>query len=313
MSEIDYAELFQSPLDDEPGGRGGRWGPIAGGLIAGVLVVGGIAMIDGSDEIVPATTTIAPTTTTIAASVPEELSYPPGFTEIAPELAAQPYELIRQDDSLLVAFHTAVRRDTDPGDVAWPIGGSWWLGGADDSGIEASRVVLGRSSPGGFAVEFPRLGDGGEAGVSTVRMIERWDLETESGVEQIPFDGEPFEMPQALAIPISDSVTLVIDQLQLGSFIGRVSWRLDGGDEPIGRVLVEVTLLGAAGEEVGSYRAFPVILDPDVDGIIEIFWQEPFPEDQEGAVIAEVRYSVGLVDVVATDVEFQLQGVPEGR
>jgi hypothetical protein len=313
MSEIDYAELFQSPLDDEPGGRGGRWGPIAGGLIAGVLVIAGIAMLDSSDEIVPATATMAPTTTTIAASAPEEPSYPPGFTEIAPGLAAQPYELIRQDDSLLVAFHTAVRRDTDPGDVAWLIGGSWWLGGSDDSGIESSRVVLGRSSPGGFAVEFPRSGGGGEAGVSTVRMIDRWDLEAESGVEQIPFDGEPFEMPQPLTIPISDSANLVIDQLQLGAFIGRVSWRLDGGDDPIGRVVVEATLLDTAGEEVGSYGAFPFILDPTADGMIEVFWQGSFPPQQEVAVTAEVGYTVGLVEVVATDIEFDLQGVPEGR
>jgi hypothetical protein len=313
MSEIDYAELFKSPLDDEPDSRSSRWGPIAGGLIAGVLLVGGIAILNSSDETAFATTTAAPTTTTIAAAVPEELSYPPGFTEIAPGLAAQPFELIRHDDSLLVAFHSAVRRNTDPADAAWPIGGSWWLERTDDSGIEASRVVLGRTSPGMFAVEFPRSGEGGAAAATTVRMIERWDLETESGVERIPFDGEPFDMPEPLIVPVSDSATLVIDELQLGAFIGRVGWRLDGADEPIGRVLVEVALLDSAGEEVGTYESFPVIIEPAGDGIIEIFWQEPFPIDQEGAVTAEVRYTVGLVEVVATDVVFDLQGVPAGR
>lgn len=78
-------------------------------------------------------------------------------------------------------------------------------------------------------------------------------------------------------------------------------------------MLVAVTLFDAAGKEVGTYDSFPLIIDPAGDGITEIFWQEPFQESQEGAVIAEVGYTVGLVDPVPVDVEFQMQGVPVGR
>ena len=312
MSEIDYAELFKSPLDDEPDDRSSRWGPIAVGLIAGVLAVGALSLVDGTAESEAPPTTATPTTP-IAASSPEVLLYPPGFTEIAPGLAAQPFELIRADDTLLVAFHTAVERDSSPTDVAWPIGGSWWLGSAGDTGVESSRVVLGRSSPGVFTVEFPRseVSDGGTVGA--IRMIERWDLLTETGSEQVPFSGEPYEMAEPLSIPVSRQATLVVDELQLGRFLGRVDWSLDGSDGPIGRVLIEVTLLDATGTEVGTYGAFPEILDPAGSGVTEIFWQEPFPQGQEGAITAEVRYTVGLVDVVSTDIGFDLQSVPDGR
>lgn len=312
MSEIDYAELFKSPLDDQPDSRERRWGPIIGGLIVGILVVGALDLLNDSDEAAASPTTTAPTTT-LAAFPPTMLQYPPGFAEIAPGLAAQPFELIRSDDTVLVAFHTALQRDSDPVDTAWPIGGSWWLETAEDTGVQSSRVVLGRFSPGVFAVEFPRSGDVGEASAIGVRMIERWDLATETGAEQVPFDSEPYVMPEPLTIPFSTRATLVIDRLELGAFLGRLDWRLDGSDGPIGRVVVEVTLLDATGDEVGTYGAFPAILDPSNSGVTELSWLEPFPQGQEGAVTAEVRYTVGLVDVFAADVGFDLQGVPAGR
>ena len=309
MSEIDYAELFKSPLG-EPDQSGNRWGPLAAGLVVGVLVMGALAVFGGAEPS-PAEPTAAATTIPTT-GVPAAQEYPPGFAEFAPGIAAQPFELIRSQESLLVAFHTAVQRGSNPADAAWPIGGTWWLENADGTGVESNRVIIGRFTPSLFSVEFPRS-SGSDADARIIRMIERWDLETEIGSEQVPFDGEPFEIAASLSIPINSEVTLVIDELQLGRFLGGVSWRLDGSEEPVGRVLIEVGLLDATGAEVGTYGAFPEILEPAGNGVTEIFWQEPFPQDQEGSVTAEVRYSVGLVDVVAATTEFDLQGVPAGR
>ena len=312
MREIDYAELFKSPLDDEPDRREHRWGPIVWGLIVGILLVAGLDALNDADEATAPPPTTAPTTTPVT-STPTVLQFPPGFVEVAPGLAAWPVELVLGDDAVLVTFHTAVQRGADPVETAWPIGGAWWLETADNTGVESSRVVLGRFSPGVFAVEFPRSGESEVADAVGVRMIERWDLVTETGTVQVPIDSEPYVMPEPLVIPFSTRASLVIDELELGSFLGRADWRLDGSDDPIGRVVVEVTLLDAEGAEVGTYGGFPTILDPSDSGVTELSWLEPFPQDQEGAVTAEVRYTVGLVEVVAADVGFDLQDVPTGR
>ena len=88
-----------------------------------------------------------------------------------------------------------------------------------------------------------------------------------------------------------------------------------GGTGPTGPFVVggllergyDVTILHTGHHEI------PEILDPASSGVTEMAWQEPFPQGQEGAVTAEVRYTVGVVDVVPTDVEFDLRGVPAGR
>lgn len=311
MSDIDYEELFRSPLDNQRPAVG--WMAAGSGLVAGILVAVLLSIVLGTaNETNQATETSDPGT---AAPPPEAIAadFPAGYVEIVPDLAAKPSELIRGDEVIILAFTTAVKRGSDPLNPTWPIGGTWWLEAASGTGVESSRVILGRFSPGAFAVEFPAAPFVGEIEFARAMMIERWDHPEVTGSVTVPFAGEPFVMNEPVSTPVDQETTLILDELELGRFLGRVAWTLEGPQQPIGRVLITVTLLDADGARVGSYGAFPEVLDPAQSGVMEILWQEPFPSSQEGAVSAVAEYSVGVVEVVAADTTFDLSDVAIGR
>jgi hypothetical protein len=311
MSGVDYEELFRSPLDDQRPDAG--WMAGGSGLVAGVLVAVLLSIVLGpADETNLATETAVPGT---VAPPPAAIAadFPAGYVEIVPELAAKPSELIRGDETIILSFTTAVKRGSDPLNATWPIGGTWWLEAASGTGVESSRVILGRFSPGVFAVEFPAAPFVGESEFARVMMIERWDHPEITGSVTVPFTGEPFAMSEPVTTPVDQETTLILDELELGRFLGRVAWTLEGPRQPIGRVLVTVTLLDADGTRVGSYGAFPEVLDPAQRGVTEILWQEPFPSSQEGAISAVAEYSVGVVEVAASDLTFDLTDVAIGR
>jgi hypothetical protein len=192
------------------------------------------------------------------------------------------------------------------------VGGVWVLESQSGAVAESERVVIGRFSPAAFTIQFPAAPFNGATDFANVRMIERWDQESFTGSVTVPFSGEPFSAPEPLTIPVSQDVTLIVQTLRLGRFLGSVQWTTNG--TPLGAVVeIEVGLLDAAGERIGSYARFPEFVDPSSSGGSQIFWGQRFPIDQEGAESAVVQYTVVVPEVAPASVEFDLTDVPIGR
>lgn len=314
MTDIDYQELFRSPLGDPDRDGQSGWGIVFAGFVLGAVVAIVIAALIGDEEQpANAATTSLPMTLAGAAANVVAQEYPPGYVEIGTSIAAKPVELIVGDETVVLAFSLASARDTDPLESAWPVGGTWWLEAADGTGVESTRVILGRFSPAAYAVEFPTVSFADQTSFGRARMIETWEHPAVTGVATVPFDGEPFAMAEPLVIPISQDTTLIVERLDLGRFLGRVDWVIEGPGAPLARVVISANLLDSEDEDVGRYASFPVVLDPADRGVTEILWQEPFPTGQEGAVAVVVEYSVGVVEVVPTDIVVDLGDVPLAR
>ena len=314
MSDVDYEELFRSPLDEPDAGGGPGWAPLGAGLLVGVLVILLTAALLGGSEVATAPDTSAtPSSEPPATVAPLVTPYPPGYQEYVPGLGLRAEEIVVGDDVVTVAFTTAVERDGDPLDQAWPIGGSWVLAGADGSATESRRVIMGRFSPGAFSVEFTAAAFADSPEFSEISLIERWDLPAIAGSSDLPFSGEPYALDEPLVVPVTSAVTLIVEEHELGRFLGKVGWRLQGESEPIGRVVVSAVLFDADGIRVGAYSSFPEIIEPAAAGAHEIFWSEPFPTSQDGAVTVEIEYEVGLVAPSSADLAIDLTDVPVGR
>lgn len=314
MSEIDYQELFRSPLDDPDMQGSGKLVPVGGGLVAGVaaaLLIG--LILGGGNEAISESTVALQTTEAIVPTVEESTDYPAGYVEIVPGLAVRPGELIRSEEFITLSFTAAAARGGDPLQPIWPVGGTWWLETADGAGVESSRMILGRFSPAAFSVEFPAEPFTPQASLARTVLLERWDHPEISGSISIPFTEEPFALDQPITIPVTQETSLIVEALQLGRFLGRVDWAIQGPGNPQARVLIEVVLLDADESEIGRYWAYPTLLDPADSGVTEIRWQQPFPTSQEGAVSAVVEYSVGIVEVVPTNVEIAIDSIPMER
>ncbi len=315
MSEIDYEELIRSPLDDLEGRSSNGWAlAVAGlglGLVLGSLLAVGLNRGE-SEPLATTTSTSTTTTTTTVGSSGAAADYPPGFTEIGPGLAANVTEVILGEELVTIAFTAAVQRGDDPVAANWPVGGTWLLESGSGAIAESSRVVVGRYSPGAFSVQFPAAPFNGETEFVTTRIVERWDVETFTGSEEIPFDGEPFTASETLSIPVNQEVTLIVPALKLGRFLGSVEWQTAGAELGTTVHLV-ATLVDVDGGVVGSYERFPEILEPGDHGVMEIYWSEPFPTGQEGAVTASLGYTVGVVRTVPVSIDFDLGDVPVGR
>jgi hypothetical protein len=309
LSEIDYEELIKSPLDDVEAASGASWSSAVPGAAVGLLLGWLLTLVGGDDA--AATVTTVPTTTQppVAVVAPD---YPPGYAEIAPGLAASGSQVVLGDDSIVVAFTTATQRGIDPAEVAWPIGGSWLLESESGTTVESARVVNGRFSPAAFAVHFPTDRLAGNAALGEARMLERWDVEEVSGSIELPFGEEPFAIEEPLSVPIDQSLTLIILRLELGRFLAAAEWQITGAK--LGTTMqMAVRLLDADGTVVGSYERFPEVREPGEGGTLELFWSQPFPTDQEGAVTAVVDYTVGIVEAVPVSISFDLTDVPVGR
>ena len=314
MSEIDYQELFRSPLDDSDMQRSSKLAPVGGGLVAGVaaaLLIGGI--LGGGNEAVSEPVDVSPITETTLPTAVEATNYPAGYVEILPGLAVKPSELIRSEESITLSFTAAAARGGDPLQPIWPVGGTWWLETADGAGAESSRMILGRFSPASFSVEFPAEPFSQQPSRARTVLVERWDHPEISGSVSLPFAGEPFVLDEPITIPATQETSLIVEALRLGRFLGRVDWAIQGPGNPIARVLIEVALLDADENEIGRYGAYPTLLDPADSGVTEIRWQQPFPTSQEGAVSAVVEYSVGIVELVPTNVEIAIDSIPVER
>lgn len=315
MSDIDYEELFRSPLDDADSTGGSGWAPFGGGLVVGVIAVLVSAMLWGGGDAEPAAVATAASSgqpsSPVAAAEPSP--FPPGYNEYVPGLGIRPEEIVISDEVISVIFTTAVERGGDPLRQSWPLGGTWWLETADGSGVASTRVVLGRSSPGALTVQFPVGGFAGSPELSKVSMVERWDHPTVTGSASLPFAGEPYVMTEPLVVPISDEANLILDELELGRFLGKAAWRIEGDGNPRARAIFSTVLADADGNRVGAYSSFPEILEPAIGGTVEIFWSEPFPTSQEGAVTVAVEYEVGIVESVPAELVVDLSEVPVGR
>lgn len=314
MSDIDYEELFRSPLDDPDVSESPRWGPPGAGLLVGigmVLLLGALSAGSGADTLPVDGTT---SSTTIAPAVAGPVTqYPPGYQEFVPGLGIRAEEVIGGEETITVAFTTAVERGGDPLEPLWPVGGTWWLAATDGSGAESDRVVLGRFSPGVFSVVFPSAAFADAPDPSAISMIERWDHPTVTGSSSFPFDGEPYVMSAPMVIPISAGANLIVEELELGRFLGKAVWAIEGDGRPTGRVVISAVLHDADGSRIGAYESFPELLEPASNGVLEILWSEPFPTSQDGAVTVNVEYEVGIVEPVATDLNIDLSDVPVGR
>lgn len=315
MSDIDYEELFRSPLDDADSTGGSGWAPLGGGLVIGVVAVLVAATLWGGGDVEPAA--VATTTSSTQPSSPvaagEPSPFPPGYNEYVPGLGIRPEEVVISDEVISVTFTTAVERAGDPLRQSWPLGGTWWLEAADGSGVASTRVVLGRFSPGALSVQFPVGGFAGSPELSKVSMIERWDHPAVTGSSSLPFAGEPYVMSEPLVVPISDEANLILDELELGRFLGKAVWRIEGDGDPRARAILSAVLADADGNRVGAYSSFPEILEPATGGTVEILWSEPFPTSQEGAVTVAIEYEVGIVESVPAELVVDLSDVPVGR
>lgn len=309
MSGIDYEELIKSPLDDAETVSGASWSSAVPGAAVGLLL-GWILTLAGGEDVAPPTTSEA--TTTSPPGVAVTADYPPDYTELAPGVAASGSQVVLDDGSIVVAFTTATQRGIDPEEVAWPIGGSWLLESESGATLESARVVNGRFSPAAFAVHFPTEQSIGDSAFTQARLIERWDVAEISGSIEIPFREEPFAIEEPLAVPIGQSLTLIISRLELGRFLAAAEWQTTGAE--LGTtVQMTIRLLDADGALVGSYERFPEVREPGAGGMLEFSWSEPFPSDQEGAVTVAVDYTVGVVEAVPVSLAFDLTGVPVGR
>ena len=105
----------------------------------------------------------------------------------------------------------------------------------------------------------------------------------------------------------------MIPVLELGRFLGRVEWSLQGVGSTGARVLLTVNLLDGDDNPIGSYRSVPEILAPAKSGVTEVRWDQPFPRSQEGATTVAIEYSVGVAEPVTTDIVFDLSAIPIGR
>jgi len=309
MSNIDYEELIRSPLDDlEPTGRP-RWWLLIVGAFVGVLVgwVLVIALRGGESD----SAVVSVVSTTVVADViaPE---FPDGYVELAPGLGAQIGELILQDDKITMSVSTLVARGGDVLAPQWPVGGTWWLESATGVVVEDQRVVLGRFSPGVFSVEFPAAPFRGESQFARVSLAERWDQHAMAGSVTLPFTGEPFVAGEPITIPVSQDVTLIVANLELGRYLGKVEWDLQGPENG-GRVEIAALLLDEEGVEIGSYSALPILLDPRDHGINEILWGQPRAVDQATAVTVRLDYTVYVAEITPDNISFSLAGVPIGR
>jgi hypothetical protein len=246
------------------------------------------------------------------APVEAAADYPRGYLELVDGFAAHSNEVILGDDVITVAFTAAARRGEDPASVSWPVGGVWLLESVSGTTAESTRVVVGRFSPGAFSVQFPAAAFNGETSFSSARIVERWDTDTFTGSVEIPFDGEPFTAPDPISIPISQEVTLLVPVLELGRFLGSAEWQATGAELGVTAQLV-ATLVDADGEVVGSYEGFPENFPPGEYGVQEIYWSEPFPTSQEGAVAVSLEYTVGVARMSPVSIGFDLEGVPVGR
>ncbi len=312
MSEIDYEELIRSPLDELEHQPGNGWAiavvGAAFGLVLGYLLTVGFG--GGQDEAVVGTTGAPVTTTTL--QVLEAADYPQGYVEVAPDIAAMVEEVILGDEIITIAFSSAIKRGADPAEAKWPVGGSWILESAGGTTVASERMVIGRFSPGAFAVQFAARPFNGEAVFTEVRANALRELDVFSGSVETGFEGEPFTAPETLTAPVNQEVTLIIPKLALGRFLGSVEWETVGAD--LGTtVRVAATLLDENGDVVGSFERFPEFIEPDDHGISEIYWSNPFPADQEGAVAVSVEYDVGVVREEPVSIAFDLSSVPVGR
>jgi hypothetical protein len=311
MNEIDYEELIRSPLDDLEGRSRNGWGiAVAGaafGLLLGYLFIVGL----GGREEPTVGSTDAPATT-LAPPVFETPDYPPGYVEIAPDLAARVEEVILGEEIITVAFSSAVKRGSDPTVANWPVGGNWLLESAAGTTAASERVVVGRSNPGAFAVQFAAQPFNGETTFTEVQAFAFWGVDYLSGSIEAEFDGEPFTAPETLTSSVNHDVTLIVPKLTLGRFLGSVEWQTTGAD--LGTTMqIEATLLDENGDVIGSFRGFPGFVEPADHGISEINWSEPFPTGQEGAVSLSLDYTVGVVSEVPVSLDFDLSSVAVGR
>ena len=312
MSEIDYEELIRSPLDDLDERQGNGWSVaavgVACGLLVGWLATFGLGGEEQPDDAVPTSTT----TTTTVAPVAEAADYPPGFVEITDGLAAYGNEVILGEEVITLSFTTAAKRGEDPAATQWPVGGSWLLESASGAIVESSQVIVGRFSPGAFSVQFPASALNGETEFREARVVEFLDTVEFTGSVEIPFAGEPFQAPEPVSVPVSQEVTLIFTEVELGRFLGSVEWQTTGAEMGT-TVQVVATLLDENGDVVGSYRRFPDILEPTDRGVLEIYWSEPFPTGQEGAVTLSIEYTVGVASQIPVSIDFDLTDVPVGR
>lgn len=309
MSNIDYEELIRSPLDDLDTGSGGRWGLVVAGGAAGLLV--GLLLIwmlggEESSVATTGTTAVSPIVTELIAS-----EYPAGYQELAPGLGARIVELIALDDVILMTVNTVVKRGEDPLAPIWPLGGTWWLESASGAVAQSTRVVLGRFDPGLFSVEFPTAPFNGENAFVTASVAERWDQQQTIGTTTLPFTGEPYAAADPVVIVVDQETTVILPQLELGRYLGRFAWKLQGPES--GRVNITATLLDAAGNEIGSYESYPDLIDPSGSGFKEILWEGPFRVDQQGAETIRLDYDVSIVAVSPVSISFDIDEVPIGR
>ena len=311
MREIDYEELIRSPLDDLEGRSGNGWGIAVAGAAFG-LVLGYLFIVSlGAQEESTVGSTDAPATT-VTPQVVETPDFPSFYVEIAPSLAARVEEVILGEEIITVAFSSTVKRGSDPTEANWPVGGSWLLESAAGTTVESSRVVVGRSNPGAFAVQFPARPFNGETTFTEVQAFAFWEVDYFSGSIEAEFDGEPFTAPETLTSSVNQDVTLIVPKLTLGRFLGSVEWQTTGAD--LGTTMKMVaTLLDENGDVIGSFSGFPSFIEPADHGISEISWSEPFPTGQEGAVSLSLDYTVGVVSEAPVSIDFDLSSVPVGR
>ena len=310
MSRIDYEELLHSPLDDLDSRPPSRVAPLVSGVVVGLLTAYLVFTLLGGDgeavsEAPPETTA---TTVTAAAVAPE---YAAGYVEYAPDLAARPEKIVVEDDVVTVAFTSVVARGADPATTPWPHGGSWSLETAAGVALRSDLVEFGASSPGAFSVRFPAATPG-PAEFDTVRLLERWDTDELTATVSLPFVGEPMRIDEPLSVPLSEEVTLLIPALELGRYQGSIDWTISGAE--LGATVSCVARLrDGDGAVVGTYEASPSVDALSQSGRIDIDWQRPFPDTQEGAETVDLEWVVDVATATPTAVEFSLDGVTVGR
>ncbi|RPI21286.1 MAG: hypothetical protein EHM57_06820 [Actinobacteria bacterium] len=220
-----FDELLASPFDQPDSFR--VWWPLIVGMaigVAGVLIGYLAASADASDPVAATTTTAATTVTTT--SIPgvalDETSFPPGYSPVSGMVAVKPFAAVIHEDTVQIAFATAVRRGFDE-DLATPFnGGRWVLETGSGTSVESTGVSSTFNAPGAFTVVFP-WSEAAPPQPAVLRLVEGLTFFDEQGEGEIPFTGLPMTVGgMTLAeLPVT---TVTVDDLTVTEDEAVLTW-----------------------------------------------------------------------------------------
>lgn len=219
-----FDELLTSPLDQPDSFR--VWWPLIVGVAIGVA--GAIAgyWLASSETTAPADGAATTSTTAVTATVPsgavEATAFPPGYVDVTDLVAVKPFAAVVVEDTIHVAFTTAVRRGFDQ-DQATPFnGGRWVLETVSGTEVESTGVASTYNAPGAFTVVFPWT-EAVPPEPAVLRLVEGLTFFDDQGETDVPFTGLPMTV-DAFTVAELPVTTVTVDDLTVTEDEAVLTW-----------------------------------------------------------------------------------------